>query len=72
MGPFKKTKDGNCQIIAVVDFRSKFVTAKAVPDTSAAESVKFLKEKTILAISVNESVATNFLFFFSQLRCLHR
>ena len=68
MGPFKKTKDGNCQIIAVVDFRSKFVTAKAVPDTSAAESVKFLKENVFCVFgSPNRIISDRGSAFISQL-----
>ena len=68
MGPFKETKDGNRHIIAVVDFLSKFVTAKAVPDTSAAESVKFLKENVFCVFgSPNRIISDRGSAFISQL-----
>ena len=47
LGPFKKTKRGNRHIIVAIDYLSRWVEAKAVPDTSSKHVTKFI-EKRIL------------------------
>ena len=47
LGPFKKTRRGNRHIIVAIDYLSRWVEAKAVPDTSSKFVTKFI-EKRIL------------------------
>ena len=47
LGPFKKTARGNRHIIVAIDFLSRWVEAKAVPDTSSKHVTRFI-EKRIL------------------------
>lgn len=44
VGPFPKTRGGNCYILVVIDSFTKFVFAKAVHGTSSVETVKKLNE----------------------------
>jgi transposase InsO family protein len=44
LGPFKKTKHGNCHLIVVVDDFTKFLLLKAVKSTKTRLVIKFLSE----------------------------
>jgi transposase InsO family protein len=44
LGPFRKTKHGNCHLIVVVDGFTKFLLLKAVKSTKTRFVVKFLTE----------------------------
>lgn len=44
LGPFLKTRNGNCYILVVIDSFTKFVFAKAVRGVSSIETIKNLNE----------------------------
>jgi len=43
IGPFKKTLRGNQHVIVAIDYLARWVEAKAVPDTSSAETIQFIE-----------------------------
>ncbi len=47
VGPFKRTVQGNRHILAAIDLFSKYVIAKAMPDTTASGAIKFVHEELI-------------------------
>ena len=47
LGPFKLTKEKNQHIIVAIDALSKYVELEAVPDTTAAGVVRFLKNNIV-------------------------
>ncbi|KAI9549132.1 hypothetical protein GHT06_005867 [Daphnia sinensis] len=47
LGPFKLTEEGNQHIIVAIDALSKYVELEAVPDTTAANVVKFLNNNIV-------------------------
>lgn len=44
LGPFTKTRDGNCYVLVVIDSFTKFVFAKPVRNVSSLLTIKKLKE----------------------------
>jgi transposase InsO family protein len=47
VGPFKRTAQGNRYILAAIDLLSKYVIAKAMPDTTTNNAIKFVHEEII-------------------------
>ena len=47
IGPFKKTQRGNCHIIVAIDYLTRWIEAKAVPDTTSKESIRFLERRLL-------------------------
>lgn len=47
LGPFKLTEEGNQHIIVAIDALSKYVELEAVPDTAAANAVRFLNNNIV-------------------------
>lgn len=47
VGPFERTAQGNRYILAAIDLLSKYVIAKAMPDTTANNAIKFFHEEII-------------------------
>jgi transposase InsO family protein len=47
VGPFKHTAQGNRYILAAIDLLSKYVIAKAMPDTTTNNAIKFVHEEII-------------------------
>lgn len=47
IGPFKKTARGNQHVVVAIDYLSRWVEAKAVPDTTSEKAIRFI-ERSIL------------------------
>ena len=48
LGPFPRSRKGNTNIIAAVDYLTKWVEVRAVPDATARQIGKFFVEEIVL------------------------
>ena len=58
-GPYKKTKSGNTHIIAFIDYRSKWVEARATPSTDSTVTAKALYELIITRHGCPNEIVTD-------------
>uniref|UniRef100_A0A5S6R4F6 Integrase catalytic domain-containing protein n=1 Tax=Trichuris muris TaxID=70415 RepID=A0A5S6R4F6_TRIMR len=58
LGPFPRSGNGNKHVIVCIDYLSKWVEAKAVPDTSTEEVARFLLNDVVLRHGTPTKVVT--------------
>lgn len=59
LGPYPRSKYGNCYIFIVMDHLSRFVLLEAMRDATAANACKFLEQRVFAVFSVPESLVSD-------------